>query len=120
MTAKKTKKFNVGGMLSTTDPVASAPQSLQPFMDGSMSNGSSAGGSATAGLGQLTAGAETVGKAIQSASDALTGSGVQSQGLSSYKSGGKVQRYAKGGAVSQASKRADGCATKGRTKGRMV
>jgi hypothetical protein len=35
-------------------------------------------------------------------------------GMSGYKS------YAKGGSVSSASKRADGCATKGKTKGRMV
>jgi len=30
------------------------------------------------------------------------------------------KKYAKGGSVSSASKRADGCATKGKTKGRMV
>ncbi len=35
-----------------------------------------------------------------------------------YKKGGKVKKMAKGG--STASKRADGCATKGKTKGRMV
>jgi hypothetical protein len=35
-------------------------------------------------------------------------------GMSGYKS------YAKGGKVSSASKRADGCAVKGKTKGRMV
>lgn len=29
-------------------------------------------------------------------------------------------KYAKGGSVSSASKRADGCAVKGKTKGRMV
>lgn len=32
----------------------------------------------------------------------------------------KAKRYATGGKVSSASKRADGCATKGKTKGRMV
>ena len=35
-------------------------------------------------------------------------------GMGGYKS------YAKGGSVSSASKRADGCAVKGKTKGRMV
>ena len=35
-----------------------------------------------------------------------------------YKKGGKVKKMAKGG--STASKRADGCATKGKTKGRFV
>jgi len=36
------------------------------------------------------------------------------------KKGGKVKKYKSGGAVSSASKRADGCATKGKTKGRIV
>ena len=36
------------------------------------------------------------------------------------KRGGKVKKMAKGGKVSSASKRADGCATKGKTKGRFV
>jgi hypothetical protein len=35
---------------------------------------------------------------------------------SEMKRGGKVKAYAKGGSVSSASKRADGCATKGKTK----
>ena len=35
---------------------------------------------------------------------------------SGMKSGGKVKCYAKGGSVSSASKRADGCATKGKTR----
>ena len=36
------------------------------------------------------------------------------------KKGGSVKKMAKGGSVSSASKRADGCATKGKTKGRMI
>ncbi len=32
----------------------------------------------------------------------------------------KIEKYAKGGKVSSASKRADGCAQRGKTKGRMV
>ena len=36
------------------------------------------------------------------------------------KKGGKVKKMAKGGSVSSASKRADGCATKGKTKGRII
>lgn len=43
------------------------------------------------------------------------------EGNPNYKRGGKVKKYAKGGSVaSSASKRADGIATKGKTKGRMV
>ena len=34
--------------------------------------------------------------------------------------GGKVKAYKKGGSVSSASKRADGIAQQGRTRGRMV
>jgi len=37
-----------------------------------------------------------------------------------YKKGGAVKGYASGGSVSSASKRADGIATKGKTRGRMV
>lgn len=36
------------------------------------------------------------------------------------KRGGKVKRFASGGSVSSASRRGDGCATKGKTKGRLV
>lgn len=36
------------------------------------------------------------------------------------KSGGTMKSYAKGGSVSSASKRADGCATKGKTRGKFV
>jgi len=40
---------------------------------------------------------------------------------SNMKKGGKVKKMAKGGSVkSSASKRADGCAQRGHTKGRMV
>jgi hypothetical protein len=37
-----------------------------------------------------------------------------------YKKGGAVKKMAKGGSVSSASKRGDGCATKGKTRGRMI
>jgi hypothetical protein len=40
--------------------------------------------------------------------------------MATFKKGGKVKPYAKGGSVSSASKRADGCATKGKTKGKML
>jgi hypothetical protein len=36
------------------------------------------------------------------------------------KKGGKISSYKSGGMVSSASKRADGCAVKGKTRGRMV
>jgi len=45
--------------------------------------------------------------------DVLKGRGVFNQG-------GRVKRYASGGSVSSASKRADGCATKGKTRGKFI
>jgi archaeosine-15-forming tRNA-guanine transglycosylase len=41
-------------------------------------------------------------------------------GFDGYKKGGKIKKMASGGKVSSASKRADGCATKGKTKGKML
>lgn len=49
--------------------------------------------------------------------DAMMGRSTE-DGMSGMKRGGKVKKMAKGG--STASKRADGCATKGKTKGRFV
>jgi len=49
--------------------------------------------------------------------DAMMGRNTQ-RDMSGMKKGGKVKKMAKGG--STASKRADGCATKGKTKGRFV
>jgi len=36
------------------------------------------------------------------------------------RSGGRVKKYSGGGSTSSASKRADGCATKGKTRGKFV
>ena len=46
------------------------------------------------------------------------GGGPAMVDTANFKKGGKVKKMAKGG--STASKRADGCATKGKTKGRFV
>ena len=40
--------------------------------------------------------------------------------MGEFKKGGKVKKMVKGGSVSSASKRADGCATKGKTKGKII
>ena len=45
--------------------------------------------------------------------DVLKGRGV-------FRKGGDVKKYAKGGSTSSASKRADGCAVKGKTRGKFV
>jgi hypothetical protein len=36
-----------------------------------------------------------------------------------FRKGGKAKAYAKGGSVSSASSRGDGCATKGKTRGKI-
>ena len=46
--------------------------------------------------------------------------GTYASGMVGMKKGGTVKKMAKGGSVSSASKRADGCAIKGKTKGRFV
>lgn len=60
------------------------------------------------------------GQGIQEMSDAIraerTRAGLPTK---SMKKGGAV-KYKKGGSVSSASRRADGCATKGKTKGRII
>jgi hypothetical protein len=44
----------------------------------------------------------------------------QEQQAALFKKGGKVKKMSAGGKVSSASKRGDGCAQRGKTKGRMV
>jgi hypothetical protein len=48
------------------------------------------------------------------------GLGASMAGMGGMKKGGTVKKMAKGGSVSSASKRADGCAIKGKTKGRII
>ena len=48
------------------------------------------------------------------------GLGASMAGMGGMKKGGTVKKMAKGGSVSSASKRADGCCVKGKTKGRFV
>jgi hypothetical protein len=43
--------------------------------------------------------------------------GMPEENVTGMKKGGKVKKYAKGGT---ASKRADGCAVKGKTRGKMI
>jgi len=51
-----------------------------------------------------------------------TGGGMPTMagGPGGMKKGGKVKKMAKGGSVSSASKRGDGCAIKGKTRGKLV
>jgi len=68
----------------------------------------------------------------QDAAERLSPRGVDLQGLMNkrtgpgfdagpgFKKGGAVKKMAKGGSTTSASKRADGCAQRGKTKGRFV
>jgi hypothetical protein len=87
------------------------------------------------GLGQVDQGGRVIGTALgraqqanQASSEAIGGGG-KSGGFGSavndvrstlMKKGGKVKTYAKGGSVSSASSRGDGCAQRGKTKGRFI
>ena len=60
---------------------------------------------------------------VQNVQQRLNAAQEQAKGFvlpNKMKSGGKAKAYKSGGSVSSASKRADGCAVKGKTKGRMV
>jgi len=52
--------------------------------------------------------------------DAIGRADTLDENGAAMKRGGSVKNYASGGSVSSASSRADGCATKGKTKGTMV
>ena len=71
-------------------------------------------GKALAGMEDIGIGGGVMTKMAQAARDKRRRSGV----APTMKKGGKVKKMAKGG--STASKRADGCASKGKTKGRFV
>ena len=51
--------------------------------------------------------------------DVLVGRGVETSKTATAKKGGSVKKYASGGMTSSASRRADGIATKGKTRGKM-
>jgi len=53
-------------------------------------------------------------------STSLSKAGDKTLDTDGMKRGGRVKKMAKGGSVSSASSRADGCCTKGKTKGRFV
>lgn len=59
-------------------------------------------------------------KHASKAGNALKKKSADTMGRAMVKKAGGGKCYAKGGSVSSASKRADGCATKGKTKGKML
>jgi hypothetical protein len=138
MAKRKMRKFVSGGFNDLTSGVGPLPgyQSLTMAPRGQS-------GGAYGGLDTVNQGSQQIGQSLQTIGDALGkpggGGGGLGGGLSGLfdrigdfrktlggtpmKKGGSVKAkkaYKAGGSVSSASKRADGCAIKGKTKGRMI
>lgn len=62
---------------------------------------------------------ETVKSAASSVGDYVSSLGKREEKHGTYKKDGKIVRYAKGGSVGSASRRGDGIATKGKTRGKI-
>ena len=79
---------------------------------------------AAIGRGNRSPGMAKGGKAMPFAATkfgkALVKKSADTKGRAMVKKAGGGKCYAEGGSVSSASKRADGCATKGKTKGKML
>ena len=144
---KKTKKFEDGGSTGgrfvdmgesrvfVPDTPASAPvaATMGPIPSGMGQDGPRAA-SQLAGLGGVSGGMgmlsdmdrpDVVARPMGLMVPRGRGLGASLAGMgalraSGMKKGGAVKKMAKGGSVSSASKRADGCAIKGKTKGRFV
>jgi hypothetical protein len=125
----KVKKFAEGGISQEQIFPQRPPQIPSPFMRQPYSGGNSSG--AYGGLDTVNQGSRQVGQSLSTIGSALgkPGGGQGLVGLGStlgarlgMKKGGavKTKKMASGGSVSSASKRADGCAVKGKTKGSMV
>ena len=136
---KKIKKFATGGRFvdegesqryveDTPDPVAEVPVAAAiPAAIGLRGGRPMAGGLGgvmpPSGMGQDVS--RPIGRMLP---PILRGQGSDggrldqsmSAGMAGMKKGGAVKKKAKGGTVSSASKRGDGCAIKGKTKGRFV
>ena len=117
---KKAKKFALGGetgMSVTPTPKGVNPLEGIPAIPGfprGVGVSPAGGGGAFGGLQRVDEGGKQIGDSLMT---------IQ-QGLGGPAGGGGYEKpmpmFKKGGAVGSASKRADGCATKGKTKGRMV
>jgi hypothetical protein len=73
-------------------------------------------GGGSAMLGLIPAALDYNAKDKDKGKKAAVDASVKTPGM---KHGGAVKKYAKGGSVGSASKRADGCAQRGKTRGKM-
>jgi len=144
---KKMKKFAAGGRFvdegesqryveDTPDPVTEVPVAAAiPAAIGLRGGRPMAGGLGGAMPPQMAVLPPRLGRATKDyGQDEQTAGGLEmgpmlrgqdvsrpmSAGMVGMKKGGAVKKKAKGGTVSSASKRGDGCAIKGKTKGRFV
>jgi hypothetical protein len=125
----KKRKFAEGGYSGSIPPGFLEPFPMpfpmpSPSPGGSTAPSSSGGGTARDGLSTVREGAQVVGGALDDIQSRIGGGGglgsmARSTGMT-MKKGGAVKGYAKGGMVGSASKRADGCAQRGKTKGRII
>ena len=130
----KKRKFAQGGETGLSmspipdDDVFPYPGGPEPFpAPGVVPPASIPTGNNTArgGLEQVGVGAKAVGSALDDIQSRIGGGGggFGGSGTSSgmtLKRGGAVKGYAKGGMVGSASKRGDGIAQRGKTKGRVI
>ncbi len=105
-------------------PFVTPPTPISPPPRGIGGSGKQ-GGTARGGLDLVGQGAKTVSGALDDIQARIGGGGglgsmVPSPGMTGMKKGGAVKGYAKGGMVGAASRRADGIAQRGKTKGRMI
>jgi len=122
----KKRKFAEGGDVYPRDDLIPDvyPTFPMPSPGGSTAPSSSGGGTARDGLSTVRDGAKVVGGALDDIQSRIGGGGglgsmVRSTGMT-MKKGGAVKGYAKGGMVGSASKRADGCAQRGKTRGKLI
>jgi hypothetical protein len=110
---KKAKRFQDGGI--TITPQASTPAPLPGLAGYGASTSTYPFQSDTGGTG--TSSGSGVNQTFNIQPTASTGASEAAP----FKKGGTVKKMAKGGSIkSSASRRGDGCATKGKTKGRFV
>lgn len=101
---KRVKRYQEGGTTSVDSSLSTLGYSNQMGTPGQTAG-------ASQGIDQISQGMDTVNNAMSTVSNAIYGGSGANLNVGGFK---------KGGMVSSASKRGDGCAIKGKTRGRMV
>jgi len=129
---KRIKRYQDGGMATASDALTglnltNQTQPTDPFALPGAQQSPNVGDSSNVNVGASPANTDNAGNntnIVGSNDNFIRGNAGTSQNASGYmyRHGGKVKAktYKSGGMVSSASKRGDGCAIKGKTRGRMV